>query len=125
MVSPNYFYISYEPKILRRHLGLLVDYTLLDKDPIGDLKEKYPDFNPDRCKLQMSVEKDDTDKLTHIEVPINQIQEDLYRLLDTAKKRVTQEKEVAEFLEDRKELSERIDKLLPILEKHIERHYPI
>jgi hypothetical protein len=125
MVSLNYFYISYEPKILQRHLGLLIDYTLLDRDPIEDLKERYPDFSPDRCKLQMSVEKDNTDNLTHIEVPINQIQEDLYRLLDIAKERITQEKEVAEFLEERKELSERIDKLLPILEKYIERHYPI
>ena len=58
-------------------------------------------------------------------MPLSQVQDDLIVFLEETKKRITQEKEVVRFLEERNELSERIDKLSPILEKHIEKHYPI
>ena len=61
----------------------------------------------------------------HLDVSLTQIQEDFDRFLEQARQMIAQEKEVVRFLEERNELSERIDKLLPILKKHIERHYPI
>ena len=46
-------------------------------------------------------------------------------LLEETKKGIAQEKEITRYLEERKELSKNIGEISPILEKYIEKHYPI
>ena len=73
----------------------------------------------------MMVERDNPRSSKRIDMPLVRFEEEIHQFLELATKAVKEEKEVQKFLEVRRELSEKIETLLPIIRKHIEKHYPI
>ena len=58
-------------------------------------------------------------------IPLKDFQNELDRILEIAKKKILQDREILKFLEGRRELAKGIDEILPRIENYIKKHYPI
>ena len=129
MISLRYLNISYEPKLGGIENFQLSDFVILDKNPVEDLIFRYPDYDQNRSKLHLYVEtvKNEYNKQKHknIYVPLPDIEHELLKLLKETKEELSCNHEVSKFLEKRIKLKEKCDKLIDIIEKHIEKYYPI
>lgn len=107
-------------------LCFLHDCVLLDENPIELMKRKFPDFSPESGELHIMVKTTALQTSVHgMDIGLPQILDGLQQIFQEARIRVKGDKAISKLLEERKELSQRINKLLPSIEKYIAKHYPI
>jgi len=97
----------------------ILNYIILNKDPIDDMKMRFQDFEID-CFFVAIMREDH-----FIPVPFSEEQENLYKIIEVTTHKINQEKEVSTFMKDRDSLSHKIKKVLPRIEKYIDKNYPI
>ncbi len=125
--GPIFFF--YKTEIGRTHyFSSLIDHIILDNDPTEMLKLNIPDYDPERSYVRMDIEKDgpsQSHEYKIIEVPLTKLNEELNTLLEETKQAVREKNDVVKLLEKRREVSEEISEILPVIKKHIEKHYPM
>jgi hypothetical protein len=116
-----------ESKTGKRYVaGPIHKYVILKRNLIEDLKNINPDFSIEKSSVHLIVADSKNPNLScSIEVSLSVVQEDLNHVLDKTTQKVTENGTVSRFLEVRDDLSQRIDRLIPIISRHIEKHYPI
>ena len=97
----------------------ILNYIILDKDPIEDMKMRFKDFKIDSCFVAIRM------GAHYIPVPFSEEKEEIYKIIEATTHKINQEKEVSTFIKDRTSLSEKIKKVLPRIEEHIDKNYPI
>jgi hypothetical protein len=112
----------------------LHDCVLLDKNPIELARKEFPEFSINQSTLHIaSFESFPRRPETYppqiikdrLEIGLTRIQTEVQQILNEAGTNAAEDKRISKFSEDRKELSQRIDKILPIIEKYIAKHYPV
>ena len=99
-------------------------FAILNVDPFEHLKERFYDFSPERSRVWIELIEAHEGGLP-LDLPLDQIHGKLNQILKKARQRMIQIREVAQFLEEKHELSKKIEKVLPRVEKHIKKHYSI
>lgn len=97
----------------------ILNYIILNKDPIDDMKMRFQDFEIDCFFVAIMMEDQ------YIPVPFSEEQEKLYKIIEVTTHKINQEKEVSTFMKDRDSLSNKMKKVLPRIEKYIDKNYPI
>ena len=98
-------------------------FAILNVDPSEHLKERFDDFSPERGGLYILVGAHEAD--VPLDLPLDQIHGKLSQILKKGRQKMMQIREVAHFLEERRELSKKIEKVLPRVEKHVKKHYSL
>ena len=125
IMAPNYQNIqglNIEYKSKRGNIlftSNILNYIILDKDPIEDMKMRFKDFKIDSCFVAIRM------GANYIPVPFSEEKEEIYKIIEATTHKINQEKEVSTFIKDRASLSEIIKKVLPRIEEHIDKNYPI
>jgi hypothetical protein len=115
------------------HVYFLHDCLLLDKDPIELARNEFPEFSIDKSTLRIACFIRTPQSQTYPpqsapqvqEIGLTQIQAEVRQILNEAGTNARKDKRISKLLEDRKELSQRIDMILPMIEKYIAKHYPV
>jgi len=93
-------------------------YTLLDKDPIEDIKKQHQDFSIENLNISLTM------GASNILLPFQEVKEKIYKIIELSKDKIYHEKEVSKYINDRTNLSEILNEVLPKIEKYIDKNYP-
>jgi hypothetical protein len=107
------------------HICFLHDCLLLDKNPIELARKEFPEFSIDQSTLRIACLTGTPRTLQPLEIRLTQIQAEVQQILNEAGTNAKKDKRISKLLEDRKELSQRIDKIFPMIERYIAKHYPV
>jgi hypothetical protein len=110
----------------------LHDCLLLDKNPIELARKEFPEFSFDQSKLFIAcytksalLEYPPHTNPETLQICLTQIQGEIQQILNEAGTNAKKSKTISKLLEEREELSKRIDKILPTIERYIAKHYPV
>lgn len=108
------------------YLCFLHDCLLLDENPIERIKRKLPGFSSDHSELTIMVKrKGEQISPQHKYIILTNIQTELQQIFENVRIKAREDGIISKVLKEKEELSQRIDKLLPTMEKYIAKNYPI
>ena len=113
---------------LGKYLGLcmLHDCLLLDENPIEHMKRRFPDFSPSLGEFSVFVHTNTMPGQGKIkEFKLTEKHLELDSIFKNAQIKAKKDKTISKLMEEKSELSLKIGKLLPRIEKYIEKHYPV
>jgi hypothetical protein len=104
----------------------LHDCILLDENPMDSLKKRFSDFSPSQSDITIAAEpKAIPGIIKNLNLNLARDQPKLDGIFKDAKIKAKEDKNISKLLEERMELSQKLNKLLSIIEKYIEKHHPI
>ncbi len=123
IMSPNYqnvqgLYVEYKSKrgtIL--FSSNILNYIILNIDPVDDMKLRFQDYTIDCFFVGIVM------GAHYIPIPFIDEQGNIYKIIETTTHKINQEKEVSTFITDRATLAKRINKVLPRIERYIDKNY--